>query len=134
MITNNVYGILRSFLSIRLHNSRFTYDLRWCWFFFFSSRRRHTRFKCDWSSDVCSSDLVKLANGFLLIDSFKTLQAFDFSADCLGDGVGEFGLATTRWSLKQDGFIQPGREVYDRGGHLVGEVPNRGKSFLRLLG
>src|SRR5260370_29239821 len=25
---------------------------------FFSSRRRHTRFKCDWSSDVCSSDLV----------------------------------------------------------------------------
>src|SRR5260370_29047270 len=28
------------------------------WFFFFSSRRRHTRFKCDWSSDVCSSDLT----------------------------------------------------------------------------
>src|SRR5260370_16613374 len=26
--------------------------------FFFSSRRRHTRFKCDWSSDVCSSDLI----------------------------------------------------------------------------
>src|SRR6266853_243303 len=28
-----------------------------CFFFFFSSRRRHTRFDCDWSSDVCSSDL-----------------------------------------------------------------------------
>src|SRR5947207_9844887 len=26
--------------------------------FFFSSRRRHTRSLCDWSSDVCSSDLV----------------------------------------------------------------------------
>src|SRR2546430_9006143 len=26
-------------------------------FFFFSSRRRHTIFDCDWSSDVCSSDL-----------------------------------------------------------------------------
>src|SRR5688572_33462831 len=26
-------------------------------FFFFSSRRRHTRFDCDWSSDMCSSDL-----------------------------------------------------------------------------
>src|SRR5256886_3869961 len=26
--------------------------------FFFSSRRRHTRFDCDWSSDVCSSDLT----------------------------------------------------------------------------
>src|SRR5690606_39583135 len=28
-------------------------------FFFFSSRRRHTRFSRDWSSDVCSSDLVQ---------------------------------------------------------------------------
>src|SRR2546430_16361769 len=28
--------------------------------FFFSSRRRHTRFDCDWSSDVCSSDLIDL--------------------------------------------------------------------------
>src|SRR5437588_1234260 len=27
-------------------------------FFFFSSRRRHTRSLCDWSSDVCSSDLA----------------------------------------------------------------------------
>src|SRR5256886_1568220 len=27
-------------------------------FFFFSSRRRHTIFDCDWSSDVCSSDLI----------------------------------------------------------------------------
>src|SRR5260370_32766466 len=26
---------------------------------FISSRRRHTRFKCDWSSDVCSSDLLE---------------------------------------------------------------------------
>src|SRR2546430_11776741 len=30
-------------------------------FFFFSSRRRHTRFDCDWSSDVCSSDLPATA-------------------------------------------------------------------------
>src|SRR5690606_40869227 len=28
-------------------------------FFFFSSRRRHTRFSRDWSSDVCSSDLLR---------------------------------------------------------------------------
>src|SRR5438132_6006013 len=27
--------------------------------FFFSSRRRHTRSLCDWSSDVCSSDLAE---------------------------------------------------------------------------
>src|SRR5688572_31367329 len=31
--------------------------------FFFSSRRRHTRFDCDWSSDVCSSDLGDLEAG-----------------------------------------------------------------------
>src|SRR5438046_3726915 len=29
-----------------------------CFFFFFSSRRRHTRLVSDWSSDVCSSDLL----------------------------------------------------------------------------
>src|SRR5207302_4766369 len=29
----------------------------WLFCFFFSSRRRHTRFSRDWSSDVCSSDL-----------------------------------------------------------------------------
>src|SRR3989454_4617326 len=35
--------------------------IRYClelFFFFFSSRRRHTRLQGDWSSDVCSSDLV----------------------------------------------------------------------------
>src|SRR6266481_8214826 len=30
--------------------------------FFFSSRRRHTRWNCDWSSDVCSSDLTALGD------------------------------------------------------------------------
>src|SRR5689334_22806298 len=29
-------------------------------FFFFSGRRRHTRWNCDWSSDVCSSDLAEV--------------------------------------------------------------------------
>src|SRR5689334_24494748 len=36
-------------------------ELSWL-VFFFSSRRRHTRWNCDWSSDVCSSDL----SGWLL--------------------------------------------------------------------
>src|SRR5205085_4045763 len=31
----------------------------------FSSRRRHTRFDCDWSSDVCSSDLTWCGVGLL---------------------------------------------------------------------
>src|SRR2546430_8350753 len=43
-----------------------------CWlvalfFFFFSSRRRHTRFDCDWSSDVCSSDLFWARSGLLFM-------------------------------------------------------------------
>src|SRR2546430_16054544 len=32
--------------------------------FFFSSRRRHTRFDCDWSSDVCSSDLIHVSKPY----------------------------------------------------------------------
>src|SRR5437870_13880739 len=32
-------------------------------FFFFSSRRRHTRWPRDWSSDVCSSDLPEFGRG-----------------------------------------------------------------------
>src|SRR5689334_24760432 len=35
----------------------FSYLLVIFFFLFFSSRRRHTRWNCDWSSDVCSSDL-----------------------------------------------------------------------------
>src|SRR5436853_1404901 len=36
----------------------FHYFVLFFFFFFFSSRRRHTRCLSDWSSDVCSSDLV----------------------------------------------------------------------------
>src|SRR2546430_3852022 len=37
-------------------SASFTKNLQQTYDFFFSSRRRHTRFDCDWSSDVCSSD------------------------------------------------------------------------------
>src|SRR3712207_7031091 len=36
-------------------------------FFFFSSRRRHTRYWRDWSSDVCSSDLLWKMNLFFIV-------------------------------------------------------------------
>src|SRR5256886_16230917 len=39
--------------------------------FFFSSRRRHTRFDCDWSSDVCSSDLF-VGEFLVLVGAFRT--------------------------------------------------------------
>src|SRR5699024_12103074 len=44
--------------------------------FFFSSRRRHTRSKRDWSSDVCSSDLVRQ---LLPVDAIITYGAGNFS-------------------------------------------------------
>src|SRR5690606_39726243 len=37
--------------------------------FFFSSRRRHTRFSRDWSSDVCSSDLMLTVIAALLVQA-----------------------------------------------------------------
>src|SRR5690606_40309240 len=40
--------------------------------FFFSSRRRHTRFSRDWSSDVCSSDLVAAGDKNITITSTHT--------------------------------------------------------------
>src|SRR5438034_10892109 len=40
--------------------------------FFFSSRRLHTRSLCDWSSDVCSSDLRMRAR---ILDFVQTLRA-----------------------------------------------------------
>src|ERR671916_2643419 len=41
-------------------------------FFFFSSRRRHTRSLCDWSSDVCSSDLLLWHGGGLTGVTYET--------------------------------------------------------------
>src|SRR2546427_11182933 len=43
--------------------------------FFFSSRRRHTRFDCDWSSDVCSSDLDQGRSTALLTTTWPILLA-----------------------------------------------------------
>src|SRR5690606_9669012 len=48
-------------------------------FFFFSSRRRHTRFSRDWSSDVCSSDLKTKPTQH----SVKTLMESGITADIL---------------------------------------------------
>src|SRR3989475_2002885 len=59
-------------------------------FFFFSSRRRHTRFDCDWSSDVCSSDLRMEAwslneLGWITIAPLTTTGTSTFDAAPLSD-------------------------------------------------
>src|SRR5690606_21229856 len=53
---------------------------RW---FFFSSRRRHTRFSRDWSSDVCSSDLFCDLQGSLQLRSQPQPLALDVRLDLL---------------------------------------------------
>src|SRR5438034_5708003 len=56
-------------------------------FFFFSSRRRHTRSLCDWSSDVCSSDL-----------SFSREHFGEHQTECeyVGAGIGFLALQLFR--------------------------------------
>src|SRR5690242_20804473 len=60
----------------------------WWAFFFFSSRRRHTRLTCDWSSDVCSSDLGNEIAGHTLTHAhLKHLKAADAKHEVCGDRV-----------------------------------------------
>src|SRR5207249_7499078 len=48
-------------------------------FFFFSSRRRHTRSKRDWSSDVCSSDLQAKDTKNSVDDIYNMIAATDYT-------------------------------------------------------
>src|SRR5205814_6032705 len=68
-------------------------------FFFFSSRRRHTRCLSDWSSDVCSSDLKRLEN-----------QLLELKRKCLfGDGrIGINSLANSWLHLGDAGCKMSG--------------------------
>src|SRR5690606_40324594 len=68
--------------------------------FFFSSRRRHTRFSRDWSSDVCSSDLERVRQEDFAVDQAQLLPYFSLDR-VLEDGVFRaahevYGLRFTR--------------------------------------
>src|SRR2546427_8316494 len=56
---------------------QYVYSAVFVFFFFFSSRRRHTRFDCDWSSDVCSSDLQ-------LVGAVGAMHYFSLLTDARG--------------------------------------------------
>src|SRR6266478_7562217 len=65
--------------------------------FFFSSRRRHTIFYCDWSSDVCSSDL-----GDVLVVRYEgpaggpgMREMLSVTASVVGAGLGESVVLVT---------------------------------------
>src|SRR5699024_1443957 len=81
--------------------------------FFFSSRRRHTRSKRDWSSDVCSSDLTE--SGFLDVletasasaQSVERLLLVDDRADEYGDLVDELAAEETDFTFTPSDRIRP---------------------------
>src|SRR4051812_16337698 len=82
-------------------------------FFFFSSRRRHTRLTCDWSSDVCSSDLN--ATVTLCHTGTRDLAAHVRRADIVVAAVGVPGLVTAD-------MVKEGATVADVGiTRVVGE-------------
>src|SRR5690606_40938937 len=81
--------------------------------FFFSSRRRHTRFSRDWSSDVCSSDLVAVSTNAERVAEFgiDTANMFGFW-DWVGGRYSfdsAVGLALML-SIGADGFRQRSEE------------------------
>src|SRR2546430_10091487 len=80
--------------------------LLYCSFFFFSSRRRHTRFDCDWSSDVCSSDLVVPITVDTSSSGFYFVAGQHYTIDVQTDKyyLGGFQVAYPPESLVQTGY------------------------------
>src|SRR5699024_9700994 len=60
--------------------------------FFFSSRRRHTRSKRDWSSDVCSSDLNEHNTCHQLKNELQTLRNINLNTQATNEILGELML------------------------------------------
>src|SRR5207249_6206630 len=80
------------------------------WFFFFSSRRRHTRSKRDWSSDVCSSDLYDSASAAVQVSvgasGVGVLGAADNwrNRNCAGAVAGHAAAAQRRNRSEHGGY------------------------------
>src|SRR5436309_15606752 len=82
-------------------------------FFFFSSRRRHTRFSRDWSSDVCSSDLVETPESGLgpIFNNVSCVACH--SAPAVG---GSSAILETRFGRFMNGHFDP---LIELGGSLL---------------
>src|SRR5256886_9150423 len=76
-------------------------------FFFFSSRRRHTRFDCDWSSDVCSSDLNIETATRRVAEVLRALNFRDWEVIVVDDGsVDQTGQIADRLAEEDPGHIR----------------------------
>src|SRR5260221_7219699 len=93
-------------------------------FFFFSSRRRHTRSLCDWSSDVCSSDLTKILAAKRAAGSgASTVIAWGREQDVLvrlaaGESIGTLLVAQTHKNQADRKSVAEGKRV-DLGGRPI---------------
>src|SRR3989449_8573511 len=85
--------------------------------FFFSSRRRHTRCSRDWSSDVCSSDLVPTTDrSGGIADPVSRLQVDTLDRNCEEHGIVEFRMNDARQGIvhvigPEQGATLPGMTV-----------------------
>src|SRR5256885_9322621 len=73
-------------------------------FFFFSSRRRHTRLQGDWSSDVCSSDLDGHLAIFGGVADVLRRRALDVGEPLLQRRDNVFRLIQAESGLRQVGY------------------------------
>src|SRR5690242_14761926 len=99
----------------------FLYIIFYLFYFFFSSRRRHTRLTCDWSSDVCSSDLqafIALQDYVSAEPEFKQMLALHPSAPGVHYMYGVF-LLKEHPSLAIDEFR---REIEISPNHAVARI------------
>src|SRR2546430_11520592 len=105
-------------------------------FFFFSSRRRHTRFDCDWSSDVCSSDLY---DGPTADKRVRQAIAYAIDADEIIKGVLDgrgVRVATMLPSMHfgYDPSLRPIKQDLDKAKRLLAEAGFAGGLDVTLHG
>src|SRR5690606_40159815 len=89
-------------------------------FFFFSSRRRHTRFSRDWSSDVCSSDLPPPQQIEVVLSGQNQFLGTNDQRFC----------SSLPWYFKERRWLLPHRQS----GRLMFMNPPRSRSEERRVG
>src|SRR5438270_9072169 len=113
-----------TFTTLMIHGQQLLIDTDLL-FFFFSSRRRHTRFDCDWNSDVCSSDL------FSVIDfADRLLRWLDDGYMAVDGDVFDVGVSTA----EALGRLRDGMPPRESGGKDEYDCGNGSRSEERRVG